>query len=177
MAEVVTAGMWVELRYRVTDAQGEPIEPDERSLTYLHGGFGAVFPRLEAALEGQSAGFSTTVQLEPEDSFGDYDASLVHLAERAHFPFELEAGMGFQGIPGVPDDGRVYVATDFTEDTVVLDGNHPLAGMALRYHLRVMSIKAASAEEIDRESLMADSGSGTDDRLPVGAYLGSRLRH
>lgn len=173
MSELVAAGMWVELRYRVTDAQGEAIEPDERSLTYLHGGFGAVFPRLEAALDGQAVGFSTTVQLEPEDTFGDYDASLVHLAEREHFPAELEPGMAFQGIPGLPDDGRVYVATEFTDEIVVMDGNHPLAGMALRFHLRVMSVAPASAEDIDRESLMSDA----DDETTVAPHLISRLRH
>ena len=173
MSEVVSAGMWVELRYRVTDAQGEPIEPDERGLTYLHGGFGSVFARLEAALEGQSAGFSTTVHLEPEDTFGDYDASLVHLASREHFPEHLESGMGFQGVPGVPDDGRIYVATDFTEDTVVLDGNHPLAGMALRFQLRIVSMKPASEEEIDRESLLTDS----DRDLGAALHLVSRQRH
>jgi FKBP-type peptidyl-prolyl cis-trans isomerase SlyD len=165
--------MWVELRYRVTDAQGEPIEPDERGLTYLHGGFGVIFPRLEAALEGQSVGFSTMVHLEPEDSFGDYDASLLHLAAREHFPEHLEPGMGFQDVPGVPDDGRVYVATDFTEDTVVLDGNHPLAGMALRFQLRIVSMKPASEEEIDRESLITEPG----EAMGTAFHLVSRQRH
>lgn len=147
---------WVTLRYRISDAQGEPVEAGERELTYLHGGYGAVLPRIEAALEGQTEGSTVNVYLEPEDAFGDYDAELVHLASRDHFPADLEAGMGFQGLPGVPDDDRVYIATDLTDDTVVLDGNHPLAGMALRFELRIMKVAEASEEDIEREAKLAD---------------------
>ncbi len=151
MSLEISVNRWVTLRYRISDAQGEPIESGERELTYLHGGYGAVLPKIEAALDGQSEGCSLMLHLEPDDAFGDYDAELVHLAPREHFPDDLESGMGFEGIPGEPDDGRVYIATDFTEDTVVLDGNHPLAGMALRFEIRVLSVSPASDEDIERE--------------------------
>jgi FKBP-type peptidyl-prolyl cis-trans isomerase SlyD len=159
MSMTIAAGRWVTLRYRIRDAQGEPIEAGERELTYLHGGYGAVLPGIEQALEGYGAGHAATVDLEPEDAFGDYDASLVHLAPRAGFPDDLEAGMGFQKVPGMPEldgDGNVYIATEFTDDTVVLDGNHPLAGMALRFELTVMSVAQATDEDIERERLLAE---------------------
>lgn len=159
MSLSITAGRWVTLRYRISDAQGEPIEPGERELTYLHGGYGAVLAGIERALEGHEAGHSAALQLEPEDAFGDYDASLVHLAPRAGFPDDLEEGMGFQKVPGMPEldhDGHVYIATEFTEDTVVLDGNHPLAGLALRFELRVISVAEASEEDIERERRLAE---------------------
>ena len=159
MSLSIAAGRWVTLRYRISDAQGEPIESGERELTYLHGGYGAVLPGIEQALEGQVAGHAAALALEPEDAFGDYDASLVHLAPRTGFPADLETGMGFQKVPGLPEldgDGRVYIATDFTDDTVVLDGNHPLAGMALRFEIRVISVAEASEEDIERERRMAD---------------------
>ena len=159
MSLEVSVNRWVKLRYRISDAQGEPIEAGERELTYLHGGYGAVLPRVEAALEGRAEGYELNLHLEPEDAFGDYDAELVHLASREHFPEDLEPGMGFQGLPGEPDDGRVYIATDLTEDTVVLDGNHPLAGMALRFEIRILSVSEASPEDIEREARLADSDS------------------
>ena len=155
MSLEISTNRWVTLRYRISDAQGEPVEAGERELTYLHGGYGAVLPKIEASLEGAQTGFSVTVHLEPEDAFGDYDADLVHLAPRDRFPDDLEEGMGFEGIPGEADDGRVYIATDFTEDVVVLDGNHPLAGMALRFEIRVLSVSAASDEDIEREAARA----------------------
>src|SRR5690606_19634344 len=147
----IAADRRVRLRYRLFDAQGEPIESGERELTYLHGGYGAVFPAIEAALEGLGVGDETSVTLEPEDSFGDYDADLLRLAPRHVFPDELEVGMSFEGLPGEEPDGLIYTVTDFTDDTVVLDANHPLAGMALRFELRVLDVRDATDDEIERE--------------------------
>ncbi|MCL4184791.1 MAG: peptidylprolyl isomerase [Burkholderiaceae bacterium] len=151
MTSVVRPGCWVRLHYRLFDAQGEPIEPGERELTYLHGGHGTVFARIESALEGRAAGEALSVYLEPQDSFGDYDAALVRLAPRERFPDELEVGMAFEGVPGEAPDGLIHTVTDFTDDTVVLDANHPLAGMALRFELRVLEVRAATDEEIEHE--------------------------
>ncbi len=151
MTPTVAADHWVELRYRLFDAQGEPIEPGERELTYLHGGYGAVFARIEVALEGLGVGDEASVHLEPSDSFGDYDADLVSLAPRDLFPEVLEVGMSFEGLPGEASDGLIRIVTDFTDDTVVLDANHPLAGMGLRFDLRVTGVREAAQEEIERE--------------------------
>lgn len=158
MTPSVAADHWVELRYRLFDAQGEPVEPGERELTYLHGGYGAVFARIEAALEGLGVGDEVSVQLEPSDSFGDYDAELVSLAPRDLFPDELEVGMSFEGLPGEESDGLIRIVTDFTDDTVVLDANHPLAGMGLRFELRVTGVREAALEEIERERQAAGQG-------------------
>jgi FKBP-type peptidyl-prolyl cis-trans isomerase SlyD len=147
----VAADHWVQLRYRLFDAQGEPIESGERELTYLHGGYGAVFARIEALLEGRDAGDQATVYLEPSESFGDYQPDLVRLAPRQLFPDALEVGMSFEGLPGEQPDGLIHIVTDFTDDTVVLDANHPLAGMGLRFDLRVLDVRAATDEEIERE--------------------------
>lgn len=148
---------WVTVRYRLFDSDGEPIEDGERELTYLQGGYGAVFPRIEQALAGREPGFEASLYLPPNDTFGDYDAELVRIAPRSEFPDRLEIGMTFEGLPDDEEDedddneARLYVVTDFTGDVVVLDGNHPLAGMALRFDLRVIDVRTASSEEIERE--------------------------
>lgn len=144
---------WVTVRYRLYDAQGEALEPDERELTYLQGGYGAVFPRIEEALAGREIGHETTVFLEPEDGFGEYDAALLRIAPRSAFPDALELGMTFEGVPGETDDddGGLFTVTDFTDEAVVLDGNHPLAGMALRFDLCVVDVREATDEEIAAE--------------------------
>jgi FKBP-type peptidyl-prolyl cis-trans isomerase SlyD len=142
---------WVTVRYRLFDSQGEPIEEGEREWTYLHGGYGAVFPRIEAALAGREPGYTATLYLEPEDTFGDYVASLLRIAPRDGFPEELEPGMTFESVPGQAPDGELYTVTDLTDDTVVLDGNHPLAGMALRFDLEVEDVREASDEDVAAE--------------------------
>ncbi|MBE0620032.1 MAG: peptidylprolyl isomerase, partial [Burkholderiales bacterium] len=87
---------------------------------------------------------------EPEDAFGEYDAELVRMAERAQFPPELEVGMQFEQEGGVDDELLIFTVTDVADDQVVLDGNHPLAGVALHFSCTVVAVRAATAGEIER---------------------------
>ena len=145
---------WVTVHYRLFDSQGEAVENGEREITYLHGGYGDIFEPIEQALEGQVAGFETSLYLEPEQTFGDYDADLVRLAPRADFPDELEEGMSFDGVPGEEPGDRIWIVTDISDTSVVLDGNHPLAGMALRFELRIVEVGEAGEDEIaDQQAL------------------------
>jgi FKBP-type peptidyl-prolyl cis-trans isomerase SlyD len=145
----ISRGCLVSLKVRMFDAQGELLEDSgERPLVYLHGAED-IFPRIEAALEGQEAGFSTRLHLEPEEAFGDDDASLLHLVPAKDLPQDVGLGMKFEGVPGQPDDGRIYTVVDLTDDVAVLDGNHPLAGRALRFDLEVVGVEPASEEMLD----------------------------
>ncbi len=156
----IAENMWVTVRYRLYDSQGEALEEGEREWTYLHGGYGAVFPKVEAALLGQRTGYATTLYLEPEDTFGDYDASLLRIAPREGFPMALEPGMTFESVPGEAPDGELYTVTDLTDDTVVLDGNHPLAGMAIRFELEIEDVRVATDEEVAIERERAEREAG-----------------
>jgi len=131
----------VSLRVAMHDAQGAELgAPTETS--YLHGGYGGLLEGLERALEGKVAGESVQVQLEPEDAFGDYDAELVRLEPAARYGEGIAAGME------VEEDGSFYLVTDVADGKVVLDGNHPLAGLALRFSLDVLAVRNAKPEEI-----------------------------
>lgn len=149
----VEENVWVTVRYRLYDSQGEALEEGEREWTYLHGGHGAVFPRIEAELVGLSQGETASFYLEPEDTFGDYDAALLQVVPRSRFPGVLEPGMTFETIPGEAADGVLYTVTDLTDEAVVLDGNHPLAGMGLRFELQIDDLRAATEDEIEQERL------------------------
>lgn len=160
--------VWVTVEYRLYDSQGEALEPSERELTYLQGGYGAVFPRVEQALQGHGVGYETVLYLEPEDSFGDYDPELVRLAHREDFPEQLEVGMTFEGVPGDEGERGLFTVTDFTDEAVVLDGNHPLAGMSLRFELRVIDVREATVEEVERERAAVREAPDEDDDDPAG---------
>ena len=106
-------------------------------MVYLHGGYDGIFPHIEEALEGKEAGYKTNLSLEPDDAFGEYDADQVRVEPRSKFPEPLEIGMRFEGVPEDPDeDVEILTVTDLTDDTVVLDANHPLAGVGLRFASR-----------------------------------------
>lgn len=164
----------VTVHYKLSDAQGNLIEEGREPMVYLHGGYENTLPKIEEALEGKEAGFDITIQVEPEDAFGEYDAELVKVEPRKHLPNPLEVGMQFEGTPEEGDgdgSGLIFTVTDITDDKVVLDGNHPLAGMALRFWLNVKEVRAATEEEITHEHVHGAYGHhhGDDDDLDEGA--------
>ncbi len=139
----------VSLDVELADIWGNAIERSGEPLQYMHGGHGNVFPAVEAALEGRNVKDRVEVRLEPEDAFGDYDENLLRVEDRSKFPDALEVGMRFEGDPGGGDEGRFFTVTDIAEDKVVLDANHPLAGMALKLTCTVVGVRPATADEIE----------------------------
>ena len=141
----------VTLEYHVTDPDGEVVDEGREPIVYLHGGYEDIFPKIEEALQGKAIGESVQVKLQPDEAFGEYDASLVQIEPRKDFPKELQVGMQFEGGPedGGDEDFVIYRVTDIAGDKVVLDGNHPLAGMALVFTCTVSGVRPASTEEIE----------------------------
>jgi len=141
----------VTVKYSLSDTQGNLIEEGREPMVYLHGGYENTLPKIEEALDGKTAGYDTTIQVEPDDAFGEYDAALVKVEPRDRLPTPLEVGMQFEGMPDgtdAQDDAVIFTVTDIADDKVVLDGNHPLAGTALRFTLNVLEVRDASDEEI-----------------------------
>jgi FKBP-type peptidyl-prolyl cis-trans isomerase SlyD len=144
----------VSVSYTLSDAQGNLIEQSDEPMVYLHGGYDGTFPKIEEVLDGHETGYETQIQLEPDDAFGEYDPELVKIEERGRFPEPLEIGMQFEGTPEESDDeldALIYTVTELAEDKVVLDGNHPLAGMALRFNLKVTEVRDATSDEVEHE--------------------------
>ena len=140
----------VTLDYNVCDPDGELIDAGAEPIVYLHGGYDDIFPRIEEAVHGKKIGESVIVKMQPVDAFGEYDADLIQIESRQLFPDELQVGMQFEGLPegGDDDDALIYRVTEIADDKVVLDGNHPLAGMALVFTCTVTAIRPASKEEL-----------------------------
>ena len=93
-------------------------------------------------------GDTCRVRLEPDDAFGEYDAGLVHLEARDKFPDNLAIGMQFEGEGQESGEKLVYTVTDISDEKVVVDGNHPLAGRTLRFDCTVTAVRAATKDEI-----------------------------
>jgi FKBP-type peptidyl-prolyl cis-trans isomerase SlyD len=147
----------VSLTWRLADAQDEAIDELAEPLEFLFGG-DDLLAKVEEALAGQDVGFATTLHLEPEHAFGEYDPELVFFEERSIFQGVIEPGMQFDGpppgakTPGLRDDA-IYTVTEIYPEHIVLDGNHPLAGIALRLALVVRDVREATEEEIEAGSV------------------------
>ena len=126
------------------------IHSSDAPLEYLHGGYGGLFEALERALEGRREGDCVNVQLEPDEAFGDYDAELVRIEPRVRYGEGLEVGMEVEDAFDDDDEPHMYVVTDLAGEKVALDGNHPLAGIALRFTCKVLAIRSASKDEVER---------------------------
>ncbi|GGC90465.1 FKBP-type peptidyl-prolyl cis-trans isomerase [Undibacterium terreum] len=171
----------VTVDYKLSDAQDNLIEESREPMVYLHGGYENTLPKIEEALDGKETGFKTTIQVEPEDAFGEYDAELVKVEPRNRLPTPLEVGMQFEGMPD-GDEGEesvIFTVTDIADDKVVLDGNHPLAGMALRFTLSVTEVREATAEEIAHEHVHGAHGHhhGDEDDEGTGDEYRSHPLH
>jgi FKBP-type peptidyl-prolyl cis-trans isomerase SlyD len=139
----------VTVNYKLSDAQNNLIEDGAQPMVYLHGGYENTLPKIEEELDGKEVGYASTIQVEPEDAFGDYDSNLLKVEERNRLPEPIEVGMQFEGMAeGADDEPVIFTVTEVADDKVVLDGNHPLAGMALRFELSVIDVRAATEEEI-----------------------------
>jgi FKBP-type peptidyl-prolyl cis-trans isomerase SlyD len=144
--------MVVSLDVELSDIWGNLIDRSEEPLQYLHGGYGDIFPVVEAALEGKSEKAHVEVRLEPEDAFGDYDQELLLVQPRSSLPEALEVGMRFEGSSVGGDEDQIYTVTDLADDKAILDGNHPLCGMALKFVCSVVAIRPATPGEIENGS-------------------------
>jgi len=154
----IAAPCVVSLTWRLADAQGAEIDELSEPVEFFYGG-DDLLAKVEEALAGQETGFETTLHLEPEHAFGDYDPELVFFEARSIFPEGVvEPGMQFEGPPpgavttDMPEDA-IYTVTEVYPDHVVLDGNHPLAGIALRLALVVRDVREASEAEIEAGSV------------------------
>ena len=147
----------VTLNYKVADAQGKLVEESSGPMVYLHGGYGNTLPKIEEALDGKEPGYQVTLNLQPEDAFGLRDESLVRTIPKSEFPPGVKVGGQLEGRG---DDGReqLFHVMKIKGNVVMLDGNHPLAGKALRFTLKVTDVRAASEEEIAHRHVHGEHG-------------------
>ena len=153
----ITKDTVVTLKYKVAEANGKLIEESSDPMVYLHGGYDNTLPKIEAALDGQQAGYETTLALQPEDAFGVRDEALVRVIPRSEFPPGVKVGGQLEGrtADGTP---HVFHVMKIKGQEVHLDGNHPLAGRPLKFTLKVLGVRMASGEEIQHKHVHGEHG-------------------
>jgi FKBP-type peptidyl-prolyl cis-trans isomerase SlyD len=148
----------VTLRYILADAKGKPIEQSAKPMVYLHGGYQNTLPKIEAALEGRMPGYQATLPLQPGEAFPVRDEALVQTLPRSQFAKAPKVGARLErnGAPG--EHTTTFTVMQVKGDSVVVDGNHPLAGRELRIVVTVSTVRAASAEELAHGHVHGEHG-------------------
>lgn len=137
----------VTLRYQVTDKEGEVVDAGAEPLVYLHGGYGGLFDALEVVLQGMSVGEAFRVELTAEDAFGEYDEALVSVEPRDAFPKNIQVGTQVE-TEDETGEPQFFTITAIEKNRVVVDGNHPLAGLDLVFAGTVAAVRPATEKEI-----------------------------
>ena len=140
-------GMWARLGYQVFDAEGELVETGDSELCCLIG-YGVLFPALEERLEGLAQGASRTVMLRPEQAFGLRNPEAQVEVDRSDFPEDVAAGDCYEA---EDEDGRPVLlqVLDVSDDAVLVDSNHPLAGQILRFEVEAREVRPATDPELE----------------------------
>lgn len=155
---MITKDKVVSINYTLTDNDGVVIDTSEgrEPLTYLHGAQNIIIG-LERALEGKVTGDKVEVAVAPEDGYGTRIEELLREVPRANFPEDpIQPGMQFQA---QSEQGTVVFTVVKEEgEKVIIDGNHPLAGVPLNFKVEIMEIRDAAPEEVEHGHVHGPGG-------------------
>ena len=150
----------VTIDYTLKDDDGNVIDSSEGGpgLTYLHGA-NNIIPGLENALAGKSVGDSLSVKIEPQDGYGEHDESKIQPVPKEMFDGagEIEVGMDYYA-QGPSGEMLTITVIQITDEHIVVDGNHPLAGQNLNFDVSVTDIRDASEEELEHGHVHGPGG-------------------
>lgn len=146
---MITRGKVVWLNFTLRDDEGQVLDTSEgrEPLAYLHGHHNIV-PGLEAELEGKAVGDALTVKVAPEQGFGTREGEPVRVPREAFPPdAQIFPGAAFHA---QDDNGEVGVlwVVDATDEFVIVDRNHPLAGVTLNFEVEILGVRDANPEEL-----------------------------
>ena len=167
-------GVWARLAYRVFDAEGELVEGAGGEIGFVFG-YGTLLPALESALEGLAAGTARRIELSPRDAYGERKPALEMEIAREDFPPDVTAGDRFEL---EREDGTEVVVQVLavSDDCVVVDFNHPLAGQRIRFEIEVLEARAGTPEELEiAESALLAPGDAESETLIPATDLIRRL--
>jgi FKBP-type peptidyl-prolyl cis-trans isomerase SlyD len=144
----------VTLDYELRDEDGDLLDASEgdggEPIRYVHG-YGMLVPGLEAALVGLRNGDQRDVLVPADAGYGEYDDSLVLEIERDQLPDPRAVQVGDEFVAESPDGDEIAMnVVEVHDDRVLVDANHPLAGMTLRYNVKVVDVRPATEAEIER---------------------------
>lgn len=140
----------VEIEYTLTDDEGKELDSSKGGapLAYIHGK-NNIIPGLEKELTGKKVGDSLTVKVTPEEGYGEFRSEMIQKVPKTQFDGmgELQIGAQFQ-VGTEQGENFIVTVSEIEEETVTLNGNHPLAGMNLNFEVKVVSVREATEEEL-----------------------------
>ncbi len=135
-------GDTVQVHYTGTLDDGSVFDSskDRDALEFVMG-TGMLIAGFEAAVKGREVGETVTVHIQPADAYGEVDNDLVFSVPRSEMPEHINAEEGLQLQLSNDEEVMNVTITEVSDDEVVLDANHPLAGQALTFEIEIVAVK------------------------------------
>jgi FKBP-type peptidyl-prolyl cis-trans isomerase SlyD len=149
----------VMIHYTLTDDEGEKLDSSMggEPLAFIQG-LGNIISGLENALKGRVKGDRFKVSIDPEEGYGPHDKEKIQPVPRSAFEGVEEVMPGMQFQAQTPEGVQLVTVVDVAGDEVILDGNHPMAGMTLHFDVEVMDVRDATPEEIEHGHVHGPGG-------------------
>ncbi len=147
----ITDNCIVFMNYTLTDDDGTTIDTNVGGdpMPYLHGGNNIV-PGLEKELAGLETGAKVQVAVQPEEGYGPVIPEAIATIDKDAFGEieDIQPGMQFQA---QGPEGQIQIITikEVTDEGILVDGNHPLAGKVLNFEVEITEVREATAEELE----------------------------
>jgi FKBP-type peptidyl-prolyl cis-trans isomerase SlyD len=148
MKHQIQQDKFVALTYTITDENNEILERIEMPIDYIHGRDSQVIDKIENALEGCHAGDEISVEISPEEGFGEHQQELTFTDDIDNVPPEFRqigAEVEFQNDKG---ETKIFRVTSIEDGKLTVDGNHPFAGKTITYNITIATVRDATAEEL-----------------------------
>lgn len=143
---VINEGTIAFLDMKMSDLQGVLLGQDASVPVVI--GREDVFPALEKLLIGKKVGDEFSASFEPEQAFGEFEPELIRKIPASLLGPHVEVGMKLEGVPGEKSDGNIYVVEHIDDKDAIINGNHPLSGMGLKFDIKVVKVEKATPEKI-----------------------------
>lgn len=149
----------VSIEYTLTDVKGDVLDSSDkgRPLQYIHGS-GQLIPGLEKALEGKAAGESLQASIPHVDAYGVRDESLLQVLSKANLGEIPDLRVGMELEAESEEGVRIITVVGIEGDKVIVDGNHPLAGMDLKFDVTIVEVREATGDELDHGHVHGPGG-------------------
>jgi FKBP-type peptidyl-prolyl cis-trans isomerase SlyD len=157
MSNTIQRDKFVSLSYTITDENNEILERIDMPVNYIHGRDSQVIEKIEKALEGCEQGDEISVELSPEEGFGEHQPELTFTDDIDNVPHEFRhigAEIEFQNDKG---ESRMFRVSRIDDGKLTVDGNHPFAGKVITYNIKVNEVRDATPDEITHGTVQTPS--------------------
>jgi len=148
MTNTITRDKFVSLTYTITDENNDIVERIDMPVNYIHGRDSQIIEKIEKTLEGCAKGDEISVELNPEEGFGEHQPELTFTDDLENVPHEFRhigAEVEFQNDKG---ESRMFRVCRIEDGKLTVDGNHPFAGKVITYNVKVNEVRDATPDEI-----------------------------